>query len=170
MDAFAETVLETERLSLAPLRPEDAEEMAKVLADERLHEFIGGKPANREELGERYAALAAGSPKPDEIWRNWVVRRRSDARAVGTVQATIALAGETSTAAIAWVVGGEWQGRGYASEAAQGLVDWLRREGVGEIAANIHPEHGASAAVALRAGLRPTEEQKDGEQVWRASD
>ena len=34
-------VIETARLRLAPLRPEDADEMAEVLGDERLHEFMG---------------------------------------------------------------------------------------------------------------------------------
>jgi hypothetical protein len=34
----------TERLSLVPLRVADAEEMAGVFGDERLHELIGGEP------------------------------------------------------------------------------------------------------------------------------
>ena len=35
--------------------------------------------------------------------------------------------------------------------------------------ANIHPDHGASAQVAQRAGLVPTGEEVEGEQVWRVA-
>ena len=70
-------------------------------------------------------------------------------------------------AEIAWVVGLRWQGRGYATEAAQALVGWLDARGIQVIQARIHPEHAASAAVARRAGLRPSGVVEDGEQLWR---
>ena len=44
MSAFAAATIVTERLLLIPLRPEDADEMVDVLADPRLHQFIGGHP------------------------------------------------------------------------------------------------------------------------------
>jgi RimJ/RimL family protein N-acetyltransferase len=159
----------TERLRLTPLRAEDADEMAAVLGDERLHEFIGGRPPTPRELRERYAQLVAGSSNPGETWLNWIVRRRADGQAVGTVQATLTSRDAGRIAHVAWVVGVDWQDRGFASEAAQALVQWLRAEGVDEVLANIHPSHRASAAVAARAGLRPTDEHVDGEQVWRTS-
>ena len=158
----------TERLSLTPLQAEDADAMAGVLADERLHEFIGGEPETPAGLRVRYARLAAGSPRPDETWLNWIVRRRSDAQPIGTVQATLTTKDGTSVAVVAWVIGIEWQNQRFASEAAGALVGWLRHHGVERIVAHIHPEHEASAAVATRAGLRPTDELIDGERVWRA--
>jgi RimJ/RimL family protein N-acetyltransferase len=145
----------------------DAEELAPVLDDGRLHEFIGGRPLTLPELRERYGRLVAGSPDADEVWLNWVVRSRFDETAVGTVQATVATTSVPPTAHVAWVIGVAWQGRGLASEAARGLVDWLRDNGVGEISAHVHPDHHASAAVAARAGLHVTDEVKDGERVWR---
>ena len=81
--------IETERLVLTPLRTSDAEQLAEVLADPRLHLFIGGRPATLDELRVRYAAMTAGSASPDEVWRNWVVRGRADLQPVGTVQATL---------------------------------------------------------------------------------
>jgi RimJ/RimL family protein N-acetyltransferase len=151
-----------------PLRVQDADEMAAVLGDQRLHDFTGGQPASRSELRDRYARLATGSSDPDEEWLNWVVRRRADSQPVGTVQATLTTRSGRRTAHVAWVVGVEWQNQGFASEAARALVDWLRREGADEVVAHIHADHRASALVATRAGLRPTEDQADGEQVWRA--
>jgi RimJ/RimL family protein N-acetyltransferase len=165
--AFPEAAIGTRRLLLTPLGQGDADELAEVLADPELHRFIGGRPAAVKELRDRYRTLEAGSPRAGEVWRNWVVRRRADARPVGTVQATIGRRDGGWTAEVAWVVGVAWQGRGYASEAARALVAWLGRHGVHEIVAHIHPDHPASARVATRAGLRPTRDQVDGEQVWR---
>jgi RimJ/RimL family protein N-acetyltransferase len=111
--------------------------------------------------------MTIGPGGADELWCNWVARRREDGQPVGTVQATLTRDGGRWTAAIAWVVGVPWQRRGYATEAALALVGWLGGQEVDEIVAHIHPGHLASAQVAARAGLRPTPDQVDGEQVWR---
>lgn len=159
-------VIETARLRLAPLRPEDADEMAEVLGDERLHEFIGGHPLALAELRERYRRLAEGSPDRDVVWLNWIVRRSSDEEPLGSVQATLTTKNGQSIAAVAWVIGVKWQGLGFASEAARALVEWLRQQGLQAVTANVHPDHRASAQVAARAGLRPTDALAGGEQVW----
>jgi len=159
----AET-LRTGRLVLSPLAVEDADEMIVVLGDERMHEFTGGAPPTLEQLHERYRFLAAGrSADGSEQWLNWIVRL--DGAAVGTVQATVMADG--AAAEVAWEVGVPWQGRGIASEAAAAMVDWLLAHGVWSIAAHVHPQHEASAAVAARAGLAATAEVVDGETVWR---
>ena len=158
----------TARLRLTPLRIEDADELAAVLADEGLHEFVGGRPATAAELRERYVRLTAGSGNAGERWLNWIVRRREDGQPVGTVQATLTSADDRSTAHVAWVIGVDWQGRGFASEAARALVDRLRAHGAEAVVAHIHPQHRASEAVAARAGLRPTNAEVEGERVWLA--
>jgi RimJ/RimL family protein N-acetyltransferase len=132
--------IETERLRLTTLQIGDYEEMADVLGDERLHEFIGGRPLTREELRDRYRALVAGPSDPSEVWLNWTERLLPERTAVGTVQATVTSAGDGRfTADMAWVMGIAWQGRGIGSDAARALVDWLRGRGVENIAACIHP-------------------------------
>jgi RimJ/RimL family protein N-acetyltransferase len=140
-----------------------------VLGDQQLHEFTGGRPATLAELRDRFAGLAAGSTDPDEVWLNWIVRRRADSGPVGTVQATLSTHEGCSRAHVAWLIGVEWQNRGFASEAAEALVGWLRAHGVEEILAHIHRDHRASALVAARAGLQPTDDEVDGEQVWRTA-
>ncbi|KUN28194.1 GCN5 family acetyltransferase [Streptomyces antibioticus] len=158
--------IHTPRLDLLPLSVTHAEEMAAVLGDPALHTFIGGAPLSPGELRERYERLAAGSPHPTVSWHNWVLRHRAEDRLIGTVQATVTGHHE---AEIAWIVGTPWQGHGYAAEAARALVTWLIRHYVRTITAHIHPTHTASAAVARAAGLSPTEEEHDGETVWRLS-
>ena len=159
----------TQRLQLEPLAVHHAGEMAEVLDDPRLHEFIGGEPLTVEEMRRRYEHLVAGpAPFHQEWWLNWIVRRRRDGQAVGYVQATVTPGAAGLRASIAWVVGMPYQGFGFATEAARAMAGWLRANGVGEIEAAIHPENAASAGVARRLRLRPTDETSDGETIWRA--
>lgn len=154
------------RLSLVPLAVTDADEMAGVLSADALYAFTGGSPPAPAELRDRYARLAAGrSPDGSQEWRNWIVRREPGGQAAGYVQATIMDGG--GRAEIAWVIGVDWQGQGYATEAARALVAWLDARGVAVVEAHIHPDHAASAAVARRAGLLPTGHADGGEQLWR---
>jgi RimJ/RimL family protein N-acetyltransferase len=158
--------LTTARLALDPLCVEDAEAMVEVLGDPGMYVFIGGQPLSLDQLRARYRHLATGQPaNGDEECRNWIVRRKVDALAVGTVQATIVPS--SSLAEVAWMVGVPWQGQGFASEAARAVVRWLETRGTETITAHVHPIHHASARVASRAGLSPTDELEDGERVWR---
>ncbi|MEU8221390.1 GNAT family N-acetyltransferase [Kribbella sp. NPDC048915] len=150
----------TDRLTLLPLRVEHAEKMAEVLSGPALYTFTGGEPPTVAELETRYQRQLAGPNGPDEQWLNWVIQY--DDALVGYVQATVA----DGTAEIAWVIGSAWQGRGFAKEAAQGLVTWLRAQYIGQIVAHIHPEHAASAAVATAIGLARTDVLMDGEYLW----
>ena len=162
----ATPTLHTPRLRLDPLREIDAESMTIVLADPALHAFTGAEPLGAAALRQRFARLTIGrSGDGTQLWHNWIVRIATDGTAVGTVQATVAA--DEPTAEVAWVIGVPWQGRGYATEAAQALVAWLESVGVTTITAHIHPDHEASAVVASRAGLSPTTELEDGERVWR---
>ncbi|WP_299542100.1 GNAT family N-acetyltransferase [uncultured Streptomyces sp.] len=69
--------LRTARLDLMPLAVHHADEMRAVLADPALHAFIGGTPPTADELRARYARQSAGSPDPDVLWANWVIRLRT---------------------------------------------------------------------------------------------
>jgi RimJ/RimL family protein N-acetyltransferase len=177
-ERFTTGPISTARLTLWPLRESDAAEMAVVLGDERLHEFIGGRPDLPGELADRYRRWVAGSGVPSELWLNWIARLAASADdegqggtgtprpAIGTLQATITLDGRAPVAAIAWVIGVRWQRNGYAGEAARALVSWLAAWRPLTVIACIHREHLASQRVAERAGLTPTDREVDGEQVW----
>ncbi|MDA2814297.1 GNAT family N-acetyltransferase [Nocardiopsis sp. RSe5-2] len=161
----------TRRLLLEPLRTGHAEPMAAVLADPALYDRIGGAPPTPADLRRRYTAMLAGPPGPDEAWLNWIITAPEPA---GWVQATVRTAPEEAapapdrpSAALAWVVGTPWQGRGLASEAARATCAWLARNGVRCLTAAIAPGHTASERVARSCGMAPTAEHQQGERIWR---
>jgi RimJ/RimL family protein N-acetyltransferase len=158
--------LTTRRLVLEPLRPDHARELAPVLADRALHAFTGDEPASEDALRARYVRQAEGqSPDGTQGWLNWVARDRETDAPVGTVQATISDVEEGRSAELAWVTATSRQGEGLATEAAGAVMDWLR-DSVARFVAHIHPDHGASAAVARHLGLAGTDARHAGEVRW----
>jgi RimJ/RimL family protein N-acetyltransferase len=155
--------IRTARLTLQPLDLRHAAEMVDVLADAALYEFTGGEAPDLDALQARYRAQVDGSPDPDEIWCNWIVRRSEDQEAVGFVQATVS----GSAADVAWLIGVDHQGQGFATEAAGAMCAWLVENGVSRLTAHIHPRHVASERVALAIGLTMTGDiDDDGEAIW----
>ncbi|MFI6006256.1 GNAT family N-acetyltransferase [Streptomyces sp. NPDC051366] len=163
--------LTTPRLALEPLRTEHAPEAFPVFDDARLHTWTGGEPSSLEELQVRYARQAAGrSPDGSQGWLNWMLRRSADGLLVGTVQATLYRTEDGGLeASLAWVIGVEHQGKGYAREGAVAMAAWLRAREVSALAACIHPEHAASAGVARALGLTASDALVDGETRWSTS-
>jgi RimJ/RimL family protein N-acetyltransferase len=159
----------TDRLDLRPVAAEDADELAAIFADRRLYAFTGGEPSTLEALRSTFARLADARSASATAQLNWVVRHLVDDQAIGMMQAIFTGGGHA--AEIAWVIGVPWQGQGLATEATRAVVAWLDAQGVRTITAWIRPDHHASATVARRAGLVPTEEYRDTElhreQRWR---
>ena len=167
MDWPAAETIETARLMLEPLQVEHAAEMVEVLSAPALYEFTGGAPPSLERLRARYARQAVGhSPDGRQGWINWIARERETGVAVGTVQATLTTQDGRLEAEIAWVIGAARQRRGYGTEAAGAMVEWLRTQGIKTITADIHPDHEASMGVARRLGLAPSPVIEDGETRW----
>ncbi|MEP4147678.1 MAG: GNAT family N-acetyltransferase [Halioglobus sp.] len=134
------------------------------MSDRELYKFTGDEPPDSEStLEARYRYLERRkSPDDAQLWLNWVVRVEANATEIGYVQATVS---ETH-ADIAWVIGSQWQGNGYASEAALALVQWLDKTGVKTTRACINSNHLASQRVARYAGLSNSGLLEDGEDVW----
>ena len=156
----------TERLTLTPLTVADADGMVEVYADQRMHEFTGGAPPGLPQLRERYEQLVVGrNHDGSEQWCNWIVRLHGLS---GVRSARCRRRSPTTSPRR------RWPGRSAStikaevspSEAACALVDWLLTSGVERITATIHPDHAASAGVAVRAGLVATDEVDDAEIVW----
>ena len=158
-------VIRTDRLDLLPSSVDDAADLFPLLKDPSLGRYTGeAPPVDVHAVRARFESWASRrSPDGSELWLNWILRRRADGSAVGTVQATVG----DGDAAIAWTVGTAFQGRGFATEAGGALIDWLRATlNVSVIVGSIHPENVASQTAAQRVGLAPTGRTHDGEVLW----
>lgn len=152
-------------IDLRPLRVEDATEMATVLSSRALYTFTGGEPPSADELARRYAfQTRGGSSDGTEEWINLIVTLGSSKQPIGYVQATVPRSGDPTE--IAWVIGKQWQGYGYAKEAVKLLSAYLAERGITHLIAHIHPQHFASQHVAAYAGMSPTAQVVDGEVRW----
>lgn len=145
-------VLETARLVLAPLAAGDADEAFAAFADRGLYELmLGEPPADVASLRERFARLAAGCPRPEERWLNWLARTRDASALVGWHQATVVGA----RADVAWVTFGAYRRCGYAREGAAAVIAWLAGLGVREVVAQADVRNAASGATAASLGFVP---------------
>lgn len=147
--------LTTDRLRLAPLSPDAADEAYDAFADPRLYRYmVGEPPTDALALRDEFARLSRGSRDPDQRWSNWLVWTRDGAALVGWQQATVV----GGTAWIAWVTFAGHQRAGYAREGAAAVIAWLRTLGVEEIVAQSDERNVASCATAASLGFVPDAE------------
>lgn len=145
--------LTTARLDLEPLAPHHADEMLAPLQDQGLHVFIPQEPpVSLEALRDRYQRLAIGhSPDGDELWLNWVARRRDTGDLIGIFQATIR---GDRTADIAYIIFVHEQRRGFAREGCDEMIRHLAADLRVEIAgADIDTRNIASISLIERLGF-----------------
>jgi RimJ/RimL family protein N-acetyltransferase len=91
-------------------------------------------------------------------WRIRLMVLRDERLVIGSVNMK-GPPGPDGTVDMGWGVETAYRGRGYATEAAQGVLAWLVvQPDVRRVTARIQPENLPSIQVARRLGLRPTAE------------
>ena len=157
------TDIPSARLALVPLRAGDAEELAGLLDEAPLREWLRAEDV--DQLRARFAGWETRtSPDGTERWLNWIVRAADDRRALGWVQATV----REDVASVAYATLPAARGSGAASESLRALVPWLRaRLGVTAVRAEIDDANVASGRVAAAAGFERTDRRSGGEVVWQ---
>jgi len=145
---------------LEPQLAGHADEMFVVLADPAIYEYENEPPFSREWLRERFARLEARrSPEGEALWLNWVVRLPA-AELIGYVQATVL---PTGRAAIAYVFGSRYWGRGLAREACELMIAELgERYAVRALYALFKRRNFRSARLLERLGFAPAVAQACG--------
>lgn len=125
VEHFESTVLQSARLSLAPLRAQHAAILFEGLSNPAAYRYIPQTPpVSVAVLQSRYEKLESRrSPDASEAWLNWALIG-DDGRAHGYVQATIQLAAREAW--IAYFVFTPSQRQGYAKEALDALLPVLR--------------------------------------------
>lgn len=152
------------RIKIVPVKRAHAAEMFPILTDRELYSFTGGDaPLDREDVDRWFAALESRlSPDGSERWLTWIVQLIECSTSIGYVQATV----KNGEADIAWLIGVEWQGQGYATEAVRSLGHWLSENHINSITARIHPDHTASQRLARHLNMRNTGLFREGEEIW----
>ena len=88
----------------------------------------------------------------------WLVFEKESGKLVGRagVEHREALNGELE---LGYAIGTPWQGRGYATEVCQGILDYVKEELLfEEICSLVEPENTASLQLLLKLGFSETEE------------
>lgn len=162
---MSDTTVRTARLDLYPL---DADAVDALLAGdaERLRRLTGARfrtPAPPPYMADALPVVRERiRARPEETpWWNWLVVERETGEAAGSVAF-----GGPPTAEGAVLVGyamyGEYEGRGYATEAVKAMVAWaFGRPGVREVRALAPVWNTPALRVAENVGMRPVASEED---------
>jgi [ribosomal protein S5]-alanine N-acetyltransferase len=132
-----EQLLSSSRLDLEPIEAKHSQFLFGILRDASIYQYIPTEPPeSMNQLRARYERLETRqSPDGGEVWLNWAIRVRANGTYIGTAQATVRRNG---TALIAYELGAEFRGAGYATEACRTVIDELvHGYGISEIRAQV---------------------------------
>lgn len=160
--------LQTERLLLSVLLPGEIE--ALLAGDLQSVERATGfhyphdDPNRGIDLNWHLGALRADSSQLP--WRIRVIVERSSNTVIGSIN----LKGppdEYGDVEMGWGLNGDAQGKGYATEAAAGVLQWaFQQPEVRSVSARIPDDNAASQRVARRLGLTRTETTRRDIPLW----
>ena len=159
-------MIETERLALRYLRPDDLDDFAALTSDPEINRYMGdGQPLSREQT-ERWIEVSLENYEARGYGCFAVMMRGNDRM--------VAFAGfarppdRPGVTEIIYALPPALWGRGYATEIARGLIEFgLGRAGLTRIEATVDPANEPSKRVLLKAGMvyDGRHEGEDGEEV-----
>ena len=145
------------RLIMKPVHRDLASQVWPILQDENLYTFIPQDPPSLEALEKRYLFLENTlSPDKTEYWLNWVLFNQDKQEVIGTLQAGVHI--ENKQATIAYMIGIHAQNKGYATEAVQALIHYLKDQyQITQVKAWIDTRNAASIRLVEKVGMQQVE-------------
>lgn len=145
-------MFETERLVVRHFGPDDLDAFAELCADPAVMRYVGdGTPLPRSEV-ERWIAVCQAKYADRGYGTSAVFEKATD-RFIGYCGVVRAPGNDFDE--LIYVYHVDTWGRGYATEAARGMIDYVfSRTSLERIYATIHPENRASTKVAEKLGFR----------------
>lgn len=145
-------VLTTTGITLEPQFAAHAPAMFELLSDPAIYEYENEPPVSVAALRKRFKRLESRvSPDGSQQWLNWIVRLHSGDVA-GYVQATVH---RDRRAAIAYVLGSRYWGKGIAARSVRAMIEELRaKHGAGECIAILKSANFRSQRLLRRLGFR----------------
>lgn len=142
--------LETERLTLRPFREADATALFELSQDPEVMRYVGDR--HIPTLQESWRAIAGWLGHwALRGYGQWAIEERTSGRFTG--RAGIINPVDWPGAEVGYLLGKDWWGRGYATEAARAAMDWgFEQVGFADLLSLIDPANQASIAVATRLG------------------
>lgn len=145
----------TDRLVVRPLERGDITELTRYRNIPEVARYQDWTvPYTRDLAHELVDGLEGTNGPTTDMWVQLAIATIEGDALVGDL--AVWLDEQGALAMIGYTLAPEHQGRGYATEAAAGLVDWLVSKGVHRIAATLDPQNLASARVLERLGFRYT--------------
>lgn len=142
---YKEIYIETERIIIRNFKQKDAEGLLEYLSHPRVNCFAGDRLCSRE------AAWAYMQYSPKDMLRNAVSLKKDDF-IIGDV---FALRENEDTYNVGWHFNKRFEGKGFACEAAAGLLDYLFREaGARRIYGFVEDDNIRSKRLCERLGMR----------------
>lgn len=154
-------ILETERLLLRHLTPDDLNDLWALYCDPEITKFIPDAPRNYAEAKEELAWHQHGHPRHPELGLCATVHKASGQfiGRCGLLPWTIDGVDEVE---VAYTITQKFWGQGLATEAARAIRDYaFQRLGLTRLVCLIDAENRASARVAEKMGMRFEKEAED---------
>jgi ribosomal-protein-alanine N-acetyltransferase len=140
-------LIETKRLFVRPFEPADYRDIYEYISDPVTYLFEPGKPLNIEETKELIAQRSMGNDF-------WAVILRSTSKVVGHLYFKQIEPNQQLTWELGYIFSPKYQGKGYASEAAEALVEYaFKALHAHRIMARCNPENRASWKLLERIGF-----------------
>jgi RimJ/RimL family protein N-acetyltransferase len=148
------TTLETERLLLRPLTPDDLGALAALHAETSFWQYPLGRGQTRPET-EAFFGRVLESYQSSDLGLEAVIDRRSTRLAGWAGLSVPSFLPEILPAVeVGWRLGSAWRGRGYATEAGAAWVQWgFEGLGLGEIVSIYEPANRSSGRVMEKLGF-----------------
>lgn len=145
-------VLETERLVLRAIVPEDAPEIFEMMRDVRVTQYVGRHPmTSMDEAIQRVERFQTTYAEQEGI--AWAITPRGEQQLIGTCVLWNFIR-EHDRAEIGYVLSPAWWGKGVATEAASALLTFGFTEmGLHSVEAQIAPDNAASRRVLEKLGF-----------------
>ena len=154
------SILRTDRLSLRPWEPEDADFVFDMYSRWEVQRFIGLVPRVMEDRSEADRLIAKCRELNHSVHGFWAVERLEDSQLVGTIllkeipasgRLPLQPSGDTE---IGWHFHPDFWGNGYASEAASAVLTHGLSEGLEKVIAVTSSENSASQSVCKNIGMQ----------------
>lgn len=148
------SILETERLLMRRLVPEDLDALAALYADPEIRRYFPEGTLTRDETREELEWFLNGHPDHAQLGL-WATIHKPTGQFIGRCGLLPWTIDGVDEVEIAYLIAQPWQRQGLGAEAAQALVrHGVETLGLKRLIALIDPAHVASIKTAESAGLR----------------